>query len=45
MDFYFVTNEKNEGYPSVEELSEIPSIIPIKPYYTGILIQNDENNG
>lgn len=45
MDFYFVTSEKNEGYPSVEELAEIPSIIPTKPYYTGISIQNNENNG
>ena len=45
MDFYFVTSGKNEGYPSVEELAEIPSIIFTKPYYTGISIQNDENNG
>ena len=45
MDFYFATSEKNEGYPSIEELVEIPSIILAKPYYTGISIQNNENNG
>lgn len=45
MDFYFVISDKNEGYPSIEELAEIPSTIPIAPYYAGIYIKDDKNNG
>lgn len=44
MDFYFVISEKNNGYPNIEELSEIPSVVPTNPYYTGIFMQNDEKN-
>lgn len=45
MDFYFVISDKNEGYPSIEELAEIPDTIPIAPYYAGIYIKDDKNNG
>lgn len=43
MDFIIINN-KNSGYPCIEELDEIPGILLKSPYFAGVFLQNNDKN-
>lgn len=44
MDFYFVISKKNNGYPNIEELAEIPDKTMTSPYPHGFMICESKVN-